>query len=123
MHQKYKTIQALNLPTKETQYLVDTIQKQCKLCSIFVFGYHTHSSMDTTVFNTAESSTVTSHHFYLLVFSNNVGVGSASNMANTIAEASNNTITATLLVHKTKDLPTNPANNGFLIKSFAMDKD
>ena len=100
-------MQAINLPPTTCQFLVKTILKQWKPCSIFVFGYQSHSTVDDTIFNTTETSTATKHHFYILVFANNVGIGSAANMANTIAEASNNTITATLLVHKTKDLTTN----------------
>lgn len=98
-------MQAINLSPTTSQFLVETIQKQWKACSIFAFGYQANSTSEKTVFSITENQT-TSEHCYLLVFANNA-LTTATNMANTIAEASNYTITATLLVHKTKDLATN----------------
>lgn len=99
-------MQHVPLPTDAVQIVKETISKGYLPCTVYVFGYRCSSSSQCSSFSTGKNDTIIFHHFDLLVFSNRVVANGGSNIANAIAERSNKTISATVLLHKVIDLAT-----------------
>ena len=103
-------METIKLPQPETQIVLDHIEKVFSLCTIFVFGYRNNTNSASSLLSTQSNIVTGSHHFDLLVFSNKAFQNGGSNIANTIAENSNKTITASVLLHKVTDLATKQAS-------------
>jgi hypothetical protein len=99
----------IKLPQPETQIVVDAIVKAFSACTIFAFGYRSKISLDSNLLLTTIHN-ATRHHFDLLVFYTNPLPNGGSIVANKIAESTNGTITATVLLHKVTDLSTKQAS-------------
>lgn len=99
-------MEPIKLPQPETQIVVDHIVKAFAPCTIFAFGHKTYTNSASSLLTSEAQNGTTSHHFDLLVFSNKAFPNGGSNLANTIAESSNKTITASVLLHKVTDLAT-----------------
>lgn len=97
-------MQVTTFPQEPAQKLLQSITKRLASCTVFVLGY-AHKA---TTVNSSNSipHKQESHHFTLLVITTKTAPGLGSNIANTIAEQTNNTITATILLHKPTDLAT-----------------
>lgn len=100
----------ITLPPPETQIMVDLLVKRLGSCTIFAFGYRNHTSLASNLLSTQVNSGTTRHHFDLLVFSNKDFPNGSSNIANALAELTNKTITASVLLHKVTDLATKQAS-------------
>lgn len=95
-----------NVPQPETQLVIDHILKAVAPCTIFLLGYQKKQIENKSVLSEDFISTAVTHHFFLLVFANKTSLGQGTNIANAIAEKSNKSITATILLHKLTDLAT-----------------
>lgn len=100
----------ITLPTPETQIVIDLLVKRLGSCTIFAFGYRNNSTSISNLLSTQVNTGATRHHFYLLVLSAKDFPNGASNLANTLAELTNKTITVTVLLHKVTDLATYQAS-------------
>jgi hypothetical protein len=100
----------ITFPPPETQIVVDLLVKRLGPCTIFAFGYRNNTSSASNLVSTQANSASTRHHFNLLVFSNKDFPNGASNIANDLAEQTNKTITASVLLHKVTDLATKQAS-------------
>lgn len=97
-------MQVTTFSQEPAQKLLQSITKRLAACTVFVLGY---AQKATTLSHTNSiPHTQQSHHFTLLVLATKTAPGLGSNIANTIAEQTQNTITATILLHKPKDLAT-----------------
>lgn len=96
----------LTLPKEATQLVTDHILKAVAPCTIFVFGYRNNTSSASSLVSGQRNNSAISHHFDLVIFSNKALPNGASNIANVIAERSEKTITASVLLHKVIDLTT-----------------
>jgi len=97
-------MQVTTFPQEPAQKLLQSITKRLASCTVFVLGY-AHKA--TTLNNTNSiPHKQENHHFTLLVLATKTAPGLGSNIANTIAEQTQNTITATILLHKPTDLAT-----------------
>ena len=103
-------MERIKLPQHETQFVVDHIVKAFSPCTIFVFGYRNNTNSVSSLLSTEPNIVNESHHFDLLVLSNKTLPNGGSTIANTIAESSNKTITASVLLHKVTDLATKQAS-------------
>ena len=103
-------MEPIKLPQHETQNVVDHIVKAFSPCTIFAFGCRNNTNSVSSLLSTQQNIVIGSHHFDLLVFSNKAFQNGGSNIANTIAESSNKTITASVLLHKVTDLATKQAS-------------
>ena len=99
-------MQPITLPQKETELVIAIIAKAFAPCPVFAFGYRNDSTTVSSLLLTQPNIVTASHHFDLLVFSNKAFANGGSNVANAIAESSNKTITASVLLHKVTDLVT-----------------
>ena len=97
-------METIKLPQPETQIVLDHIEKVFSPCTIFVFGYRNNTNSASSLLSTQSNIVTGSHHFDLLMFSNKAFQNGGSNIANIIAENSNKTITASVLLHKVLDL-------------------
>lgn len=102
-------MERIKLPQPETQIVVDHIIKVFSPCTIFAFGHKTYTNSVSGLLTSHTQKGTISHHFDLLVLSNKAFPNGGSNIANTIAESSNKTITASVLLHKVTDLATKQA--------------
>lgn len=101
-------MQVIVFPPEPALVVMQTINNRFAPCTIYVLGYN---SITTTVNDGLGNRNETAnHHFTLLVFSAKATPGTATNIANTIAEQSGKTITATVLLHKVTDLATKQPN-------------
>jgi hypothetical protein len=103
-------MEPINLPQPETQFVVDHTVKAFSPCTIFAFGCRNNTNSVSSLLSTQPNIDTGSHHFDLLVFSNKAFPSGGSTIANTIAESSNKTITASVLLHKVTDLATKQAS-------------
>ena len=103
-------MEPIKLPQPETQFVVDHIVKAFAPCTIYAFGFRNNTNSASSLLSTQSNIVTGSHHFDLLVFSNKAFPNGGSNIANTIAENSNKTITALVLLHKVTDLATKQAS-------------
>lgn len=103
-------MEPIKLPQPETQFVVDHIVKAFSPCTIFTFGCRNNTNSVSSLLSTQLNIVTGSHHFDLLVFSNKAFQNGGSTIANTIAESSNKTITASVLLHKVTDLATKQAS-------------
>jgi len=103
-------MEPIKLPQPETQIVLDHIEKVFSPCTIFAFGYKTYTNSASSLLTSQTQKGTINHHFDLLVFSNKAFPNGGSNIANTIAESSNKTITASVLLHKVTDLATKQAS-------------
>lgn len=100
----------IKLPPMETQIVVDLLVKRFGSCTIFAFGYRNNTTSVNNLLSTQVNTGKTRHHFDLLVFSAKDFPNGASNVANALAEQTNKTITASVLLHKVTDLATKQAS-------------
>lgn len=103
-------MERIKLPQPEIQIVVDLIVKAFAPCTIFAFGHRNNTNSVSSLLSTQPNIVTGSHHFDLLVLSNKAFPNGGSNIANTIAESSNKTITASVLLHKVNDLATKQAS-------------
>jgi hypothetical protein len=103
-------MEPIKLPQPETQIVVDHIVKAFSPCTIYVFGFRNNTNSVRSLLSTQPNIVTGSHHLDLLVFSNKAFQNGGSTIANTIAESSNKTITASVLLHKVTDLATKQAS-------------
>ena len=103
-------MEPIKLPQPETQYVVGHIVKAFTPCTIFAFGYRNNTNSASSLLSSQPNIVTGNHHFDLLVFSNKAFQNGGSTIANTIAESSNKTITASVLLHKVTDLATKQAS-------------
>lgn len=103
-------MERIKLPQPEIQIVVDLIVKAFAPCTIFAFGHRNNTNSVSSLLSTQPNIVTGSHHFYLLVLSNKAFPNGGSNIANTIAESSNKTITVSVLLHKGTDLATKQAS-------------
>lgn len=96
----------IDLPTTETQIVVDLIVKLLSPCTIFVFGYSNNSTLGSSLLIAQGENRNIHHHFYLVVFSSKVLQNGACAIANAIGESSDKSITASVLLHQVTDLAT-----------------
>jgi hypothetical protein len=111
----------ITLPPTETQIVVDLLVKRLGSCTIFAFGYSNSTSLANNLLSTQVNSGTTRHHFYLLVFSAKSFPIVASNIANTLAEQTNKTITVSVLLHKVTDLATQQASQQWFFNAVLRD--
>ena len=104
--QKSETMERINLPPTETERVKIIIEKTLAPCTIFTLGYRNITNAVSSMLLIQTDTGKITHHFDLLVFSNKAIQNGASSIANTIAEQSGKTITATVLLHKFTDLGT-----------------
>ena len=100
----------IKLPLPEIQIVVDLIVKAFAPCTIFAFGHRNNTNSVSSLLSTQPNIVTGSHHFDLLVLSNKTLPNGGSTITNTIAESSNKTITASVLLHKVTDLATKQAS-------------
>ena len=105
------------LPTSETQMVVALLVKTYAPCTIFAFGYSNNSTLERCLLPVVTDTVLTRHHFYLLVFTNKALPNASNHIANVIAEQSNKTITASVLLHKVSDLATKPEGQQWFFDS------
>lgn len=98
------------LPPSETQIVADLLVKRLEPYTIFAFGYRNNTSSASSLVSVQVNTEATRHHFDLLVFSAKDFPNGASNIANALAEQTNKTITASVLLHKVTDLATQQAS-------------
>jgi hypothetical protein len=110
LHQKSKVMENITLPNSETQIVVDLIVEKLGVCTIFAFGYRNNTSLLGNLLAPQVNTGTTRHHFYLLVLSAKDFPNGASNLANTLAELTNKTITVSLLLHRETELATQQAS-------------
>lgn len=103
-------MEKIELPSIETQIVIDLIVKRLGPCTIFAFGYRQHTSWASSLVSVQERREGTRHHFNLLVFSASSFPNGATNIANALAEQSGKTITVAVLLHKVTDLATKQAS-------------
>jgi len=103
-------MEPIKLPQPETQIVVDHIEKAFSPCTIFAFGHKSYTNSASSLLTSQMQYGTKNHHFDLLVFSNKAFQNGASSITNTIAESSNKTITASVLLHKVTDLATKQAS-------------
>jgi hypothetical protein len=106
LHQKSNSMQPNNFPTTAAQIVLETITKGHSPCTVYVFGYRNSSISVSSILCAERNYTTSVPHFDLLVFTDKVLPNGASNIANAIAERSNKTISASVLLHKVTDLAT-----------------
>lgn len=110
MPQKLKAMEHIILPPSETQIVADLLVKRLEPYTIFAFGYRNNTSSASSLVSVQVNTEATRHHFDLLVFSAKDFPNGASNIANALAEQTNKTITASVLLHKVTDLATQQAS-------------
>ena len=99
-------MESFTLPHQETELVLQVVQKIVSPCTVYVFGYRQQSTMKTNFLANDISVEVSLHHYYLLVFSKELIPNGGTILSHAIAEASDHTITATVLLHKVTDLAT-----------------
>ena len=99
-------MQPINFPSAAAEIVLETITKGHSPCTVYVFGYRSSSISVSSILCAERNYTTSVPHFDLLVFTDKVLPNGASNVANAIAERSNKTITASVLLHKVTDLAT-----------------
>lgn len=92
------------LPYQETELVLQVVQKIVSPCTVYVFGYRQQRTMKRNFLANDTSVEVSRHHYYLLVFSKEFVPNGCTTISNTITEASDYFITATVLLHKVTDL-------------------
>ena len=92
LHRKSETMQPITLSKTESQVIADIIFKAVGTCSIYTFAYR-------------------EAQFYILVISD-VSV-TATHLMNEIAERTDRTISATVLLHKTRHLKSKLASQQY----------
>jgi hypothetical protein len=103
-------MEPITLPPPETQIVIDLLVKRLGSCTLFAFGYRNNSTSISNLLSTQVNTGGTRHHFYLLVLLTKNFPNGASNLANTLAELTNKTITVSVLLHKVTDLATQQAS-------------
>jgi len=99
-------------PPSALEQLSEIIIKRYPQCSVFVFGYRSNETTNSTaVFS--ETIQKQQHHFDLLIFTSQKMPFKGVDIANTIAEQSGKLITASVLLHRVSELGTK--QNGQLL--------
>lgn len=99
-------MESFTLPQQETELVLQVVQKIVSPCTVYVFGYRQESTMKRNFLANEMSVEVSLHHYYLLVFSKELVPNGGTTISNDIAEATDHSITATVLLHKITDLAT-----------------
>ncbi|CAM3715178.1 hypothetical protein FLGE108171_11760 [Flavobacterium gelidilacus] len=99
-------MESFTLPPLETEFVLEQIQQLVSPCSVYVFGYRHQTKRECNYLLDAFDVGLVRHHYYLVVFSQQLLPNGGSDIAQSIAAGSGHAITATVLVHKVKDLGT-----------------
>ncbi|MFD2907510.1 hypothetical protein ACFSX9_02060 [Flavobacterium ardleyense] len=99
-------MESFTLPPLETEFVLEQMQQLVSPCTVYVFGYRHYAKKEQHVFPDLLADATVRHHYYLVVFTNHVLPNGGFALAQSVAEASGNSITATVLLHKVKDLAT-----------------
>jgi hypothetical protein len=99
-------MESFTLPQQETELVLQVVQKIVSPCTVYVFGYRNESKLKRNFLANDMSVEVTRYHYYLLLFSKELLPNGGTTISNAIAEASDHSITATVLLHKGTDLAT-----------------
>lgn len=99
-------MESFTLPHQETELVLQVVQKIVFPCTVYVFGYRQHNTLERKFLTNDTLVEVSRHHYYLLVFSQELILNGGTTISNAIADASDHFITATVLLHKGKDLAT-----------------
>ena len=99
-------MESFTLAPSESEFVLRVVQPIVGPSTVYVFGYRQQSIMKRNFLAADMSGDISRHHYYLLVFSKELVPNGGTTLANAIAVASDHSITATVLVHKVKDLAT-----------------
>lgn len=99
-------MESFTLPPLETEFVLEQMQQLVSPCTIYVFCYGHYAKKEQHVLPALLADATVRHHYYLVVFTNHVLNNGGFTLAQSVAEGSGNSITATVLLHKVKDLAT-----------------
>lgn len=96
----------LHLPPSALEQLSDIITKNYPHCSVFVFGYRSRKTDSKSTMFVDAITTEDLHHFDVLVFVGKATAYKGADIANTISDQSDKSITASVLLHRVTELGT-----------------